>query len=188
MFIKKSKPDEGEFGYLKYQKKANILITLFFFALSFSVLVSAYILSGHTRNNVGTVFAAVMVLPACKSLTGLVILLPHKSASKNLYERINAMNTQTCVLYDMLMTSEEKSMYADAIAIDEEKVVMFVNEKGQDTGYIKKYFSKVSGAYELGVEIDVCTDEDDFISTVKSMGPVNENVENIAQTIKYFGF
>ena len=73
--------EKGEFGYLNYRKKLNLIKMIVSFAVVAAVLIIGFIVY-KTRANIFTVAAIVLVLPAAKMAVAYFVVLPHKPADK----------------------------------------------------------------------------------------------------------
>ena len=71
-----SKKEKGEFGYLKYKRSFNLLLTIIAFLIIAAVFVTGLIIF-KSRNNYMTLVATVLVLPGAKIAVSYFILLPH---------------------------------------------------------------------------------------------------------------
>ena len=60
-----SKKEKGEFGYLKYKRSFNLLLTIIAFLIIAAVFVTGLIIF-KSRNNYMTLVATVLVLPGAK--------------------------------------------------------------------------------------------------------------------------
>ena len=89
-----SKKEKGEFGYLKYKRSFNLLLTIIAFLIIAAVFVTGLIIF-KSRNNYMTLVATVLVLPGAKIAVSYFILLPHKVCDKELYTSVEAANTNT---------------------------------------------------------------------------------------------
>ena len=67
------KVQKGEFGYIRWQKKRRILVTLGLFLLPLAAFIAGVLVTG-TRNNLITVIAVVGCLPACRSMVGVIMM------------------------------------------------------------------------------------------------------------------
>lgn len=180
--------NKGEYGYIKKRKTIQIVYTIISFAIALSIFFVSYFVSGKNRNNVGTVLAIVMTLPACKSLVEVILIFPYKTIKKEIYDSIRNSNIDAVMLYDLVLTSNEKPMCVDAAAIGDNKVVMLVTDEKQDKKYIKTYFSKVMKSYQLGADVVVCDNVKSFTRMAASINEVTDNAVNIKDTILVFGF
>ena len=81
--------EKGEFGYLNYRKKLNLIKMIVSFAVVAAVLIIGFIVY-KTRANIFTVAAIVLVLPAAKMAVAYFVVLPHKPADNELKEKVES--------------------------------------------------------------------------------------------------
>ncbi len=102
---------KGDFGYLKAQKKKEIIKTVLFFLASFVIFGIGYLISGSEKN-ILTVAAVLGLLPASKSVVILIMFIkatPH-ACPQETYERTDEFIAKTGLpftVYDLYMTSEK---------------------------------------------------------------------------------
>lgn len=185
---KKRKPGKGDYGYVKYKKKSQIILTIVLFILSFAVLISAYFISGKTKVNIGTVLAVVMVLPACKALVGVILIFPHNTIQKRDYEKIKALDSKAIFIYDLVLTSDQKPMGVDCAAIGDDKVVMYSTWHKEENAYVQKYFQKVMESYGFNANVTVTDDLKKFMRIADSIEETTKEAKDIKDTILVFGF
>ncbi len=104
----KKKVQKGSYGYLAYQKKASLIWTILFFALSFAVYIMG-ILSTGSNKNLLTIVAVLGCLPACKSAVGTVMFFRASGCSREAWEKISVYDDSLTGLYDMYFTSYKKN-------------------------------------------------------------------------------
>ena len=85
--------EKGEFGYLNYRKKLNLIKMIVSFAVVAAVLIIGFIVY-KTRANIFTVAAIVLVLPAAKMAVAYFVVLPHKPADNELKEKVDEFNSR----------------------------------------------------------------------------------------------
>ncbi len=107
---------KGNRGYLKTQKKYEILRTLIYFALSLSLLFAG-ILATKSRLNLLTVAAVLGCLPACKSLVGMIMFLRYKGCSEESANIIEKHQNELQGLYDLVFTSYDKNFEVAHITV-----------------------------------------------------------------------
>lgn len=178
---------KGEYGYIKSKKTRQILTTAAIFLMAFTVFIVSYIVSGHTKKNVGTVLAIVTMLPACKALVGTILIFPYRTLEASIYDKIAGMDTGAILLYDLVLTSEQKPMWVSVAAVGDDRVYMYIDKK-QDRKFIEKYFQKVMNAYCLDAEVFVTDDIKKFMKMSASIKKVSDNATSIKDTILVFGF
>lgn len=99
---------KGKKDYINSQKKYEIIRTVLYFFISFSLFIAGYIAT-QKRENLLTVVAVVGCLPACKSLVNAIMFLRYKSCPKEASSMIEQHIGGLHGLYDMIFTSEKKT-------------------------------------------------------------------------------
>ena len=147
------KIEKGEWGYLNRQKKIHLLWLVGFILLGAAIFLIGYMFT-HTRANIFTVLAVLMVLPAAKRVVALVVLLPRRSVGVERYERVKEMTGGGTLLVDFVFTSTEKIMCLDFLVIKNGNVLGVAAAK-QDMEYLKKYLTdsvhKVDSSFHVRV-------------------------------------
>ena len=73
--------DKGEFGYIRNQKKINLIWLAAFILIGVAIFICGYLLT-KTRANIFTVIAVLMVLPAAKRVVALVVMMPRRGVER----------------------------------------------------------------------------------------------------------
>lgn len=128
---------KGEINYLHNQKKYELIRTALYFAVSLSLFLSGWQLTGN-RINLLTVVAVLGCLPASKSAVETIIFFrcPGCSAAAAL-EIAQHMGDLTGA-YDMAFTSYEKNYYVAHLAVKGNTVCGYT----EDAGFEEKAFYK----------------------------------------------
>ncbi len=126
-------------GYIANQKKVSVLWLLFFAAIGVGIFLIGYFLT-HTRANVFTVVAVLMVLPAAKRMVGLIVMMPRKSVEKERFDKMKEAVGEAVLYTDYVFTSTEKIMHLDFVVIKNGNVLGVIAPSKQDVSYLKKYF------------------------------------------------
>ena len=125
------KRDKGEFGYIKSQKIKRGLITLVMFAIPIIIFLTGLFIT-KTRLNMFTFVAIMGCIPAARAATGFIMMLMQKPASEALKEKIEQVNENVRILYDMTFTAYQKTVPVDAVAVSGTQVIgvkLFREEK-----------------------------------------------------------
>lgn len=112
----RKKITKGNYGYLKAQRKRQILQTALFFGISFLVFLTGFLTTG-TKNNLLTVVAILGCLPACKSLVESIMYCRTGGCSEEAYGRIRAYEKKLPILYDLYLTSYEKNFQVESLSL-----------------------------------------------------------------------
>lgn len=128
------KEKKGTPGYLDYKKKVEIIRTVIYFALVAAVFILGYTQT-HSRLNVMTIVAVLGCLPASKALVGVISRFPYSSIASIRAEEIKAKTGHITVIYDMIITSREKIMPVDCIALSGNTIFGYTNSEKVDLKY-----------------------------------------------------
>ena len=77
----KKKIKKGDYGYIHSEKIRRLLITAGLFLLPICAYIGGIIVT-DTKKNIITVIAMVGLLPACKSMVGLIMMMMQKSMKR----------------------------------------------------------------------------------------------------------
>ncbi len=141
---------KGTQDYLKRRKRLYLLLTILEFGVVLSLVVIGIITTGD-RLNVLTVVAILGCLPAAKMLVALLVTVPHQSLEEEKVSEFNQKAPKILRLYDLVITSKEKSMpiqalclynnticgYSSSEKIDPEKTAAYLKGFLESNGYTK---------------------------------------------------
>lgn len=128
---------KGTRGYIKTQKKYEILRTIIYFAISLSLLLAG-ILTTKSRLNLLTVVAVLGCLPACKSMVGMIMFLRYKGCSEENANVIEEHNKELDGLYDLVFTSYDKNFEVAHITVKGNTICGFTeNDKFDEQAFYK---------------------------------------------------
>ncbi|MCQ2495039.1 MAG: hypothetical protein MJ131_00440 [Lachnospiraceae bacterium] len=130
---------KGEFGYISFMKKLNLVISLVLFLFAGGIFVSGLFLF-ESKANICTIIGALFVIPAARYMTVWILFMPHKSVSTEQFEKTYGLMKGGNILYcDVLITSPEKAYFLPFIAITGDKVIALM--AGKDKLYkVQDYF------------------------------------------------
>lgn len=134
------KINKCEPGYISNQKKKNSLLLLMWVAIGIAIFIGGYMFL-HTRANIFTVLAVLMVLPGAKRIVALVVFLKKKGVTNEQFEAVSN-KTRGLVLTDYVFTSTERVMHLDFVVIENDYVYAKMSDTTkQDVEHMKKYFT-----------------------------------------------
>ncbi|MCM1038946.1 MAG: hypothetical protein NC314_08915 [Roseburia sp.] len=102
------KVPKGNYGYIEYQKKASVIRTVIFFALSLAIYGIGIYSTGSNKNLL-TVVAVLGLLPSCKSAVNAIMFLRASGCSGGAKEKISDYDDKLTGFYDMYFTSYQKN-------------------------------------------------------------------------------
>lgn len=121
---KKKRLQKGEYGYLKRQKKIEIIRTIIYFAISFSILALG-IYSTKTKANLLTLVAILGMLPASKSAVSMVIYLKAPDYDETVYQELKEKLGGVSAVFGMYLTSYQKNFALSCVAIRGNNLIAF---------------------------------------------------------------
>lgn len=151
---KDMKVQKGDFGYIQWQKKQRILVTLELFFIPLVAFVIGVLVTG-TRNNLITVIAVVGCLPACRSLVGVIVMWMQKPMEEELYQEIRQHQKELTMAYELVVTTYEKNAFLDAVAICGNKVAAYSSRMKESPEYIEQHIRKIlkQNGYKTEVKV-----------------------------------
>ena len=136
------KRDKGEFGYIKSQKIKRGLITLVMFAIPIIIFLTGLFIT-KTRLNMFTFVAIMGCIPAARAATGFIMMLMQKPASEALKEKIEQVNENVRILYDMTFTAYQKTVPVDAVAVSGTQVIGYVSSEKADLSFGEEHIREI---------------------------------------------
>lgn len=136
------KIEKGNPGYLKAQRKIEIIKVSIAFALVIAIFVAGYVTT-KTRLNLMTVVAILGCLPASKILVGVITRWPYRSIDASVAQEIQSHTQHLVVAYDMVVTSESKIMPIDSIVIYGNTVCGYTHSEKVDLNYAAKHIKSI---------------------------------------------
>ena len=182
--LKLQKKEQGEFGHLDYRKKLNLTIMLAAFFVVILVFVIGLIVN-HNRNNIFTVAAIVLVLPAAKFAVAYFVLLPHKSATQQLYETVekNAAKLGRC--YDCIFSNKKSPIGTLAVVVTDSAVCALTNEEKADTKLFETSLKAFMENDKLHVTVTLYKDEKAFLNRIKNLSANFNDSEETQKKIQW---
>lgn len=106
---------KGEWGYIDYQRKRVMLITLVLYVCAIGMYLLGY-LTLHTNKSIWSVLAILAVLPASKSMVNLIMFLRFRSLDKEDYLKYADAVRDAPAIYEAPFTTYEKTFYIESLA------------------------------------------------------------------------
>lgn len=165
---------KGTPGYLNYKKKVEILRTVLYFGIVIAIFLLGYFQTG-TRLNLLTVVAILGCLPSAKALVGVITRFPHRSIDIRTAEEIREKTSHLTVCYDLIITSEEKIMPVDCIAISGHNLYGYTHSGKVDVKYLGEHIQKMLSANQLtGIKVIILNEYRPFLSRVEGLDHIAE--------------
>ena len=176
--------EKGEFGYLNYRKKLNLIKMIVSFAVVAAVLIIGFIVY-KTRANIFTVAAIVLVLPAAKMAVAYFVVLPHKPADNELESKSGSLG----VYYDLIFSNSKKPIGTQAVVVSDAAVIALTNENNADKKLFETSLKDFMANDSRNVNVTLYNDEKSFLSRVSTLAlskddsTPNMNIEKNAHSL-----
>lgn len=167
--LKIKKVKKGRPGYLEYKLKVEILRTVLYFGIVAALFWLGYSQT-HSNKNLLTVVAVVGCLPASKALVGVITRLPHRSVERKIVKEIRARSTSLTMIYDLVLTSKEKIMPMECVAISGDKILGYAPSNKVDTAYAAEFMQEILSQNQCpAASIQIIRPYKDFLSRLEKM-------------------
>lgn len=168
---------KGTFGYIRKQTIFEIIKTIILFAMAIGIFLIGY-LTLNTKKSLWSVFAVLALLPASKSLVGVIMLARFRSLSPKQYETFRSAAGGLPTIYENIITTTSKAYYVPVICCIAATVTAYTTADSSETDLIKDHIESVLKTGGHNAVVKVFVHEDDFILRIKQMA---ENMPNAAK-------
>ena len=177
----------GTFGYIRKQRRFEIIKTVVLFAMAFGIFFIG-LATLHTRKSLWSVFAVLALLPACKSLVGVIMFARFSSLDAEDHKRYTEASGKLLSLYENVITTKEKAYYIPVICIREGNVIAYRKNNGNDNKALKDHMESVLSAAGHKATFFIFDNERSFLERASQMSReytgTSSREEQIAATIK----
>lgn len=163
---------KGEAGYIRTRKFHLTTEIIFSFAIVIGLVVTGYIQT-KTRLNWLTLIAVLGCLPACRMLVNLIMLIPHHSVNESKELEISGHTEYLTVLYDLIITSERRSMPITALVISGSTICGYAPDKKVDVAYAARHIKAILKQNQIEkVTVKVFHDYVAFLSRAEGLNSI----------------
>lgn len=146
---------KGQYGYLAWGRQFSMLRTVLYFSLSAAIFIMGWISTGN-KMNLLTIVAVLGVLPASKSAVNMVMYFRNRGCSAAAYEQITAKEGGLTVLYDLAMTTYDKTYKIASLSLQGHTICGYTEDPDCDENAAQKHIEnslKMDGHKEYTVKI-----------------------------------
>lgn len=163
-----------EKDYLAKKKKKYLIGTIIGLIIMFSVFGIGYFLN-KTRNNIFTVVAAVLVLPAAQFMTLLFALLKFKDPNIETSNKLERISGNYNLFHSVLVPDQTTIIYFDHILVTGTKIYCIIDNVA-DLAKMQEIFNKKIKAKGIPLKTIVYVEE----SKAEEMGNLIKKIETNA--------
>ncbi len=181
---------KGTYGYIKKQRTFEIIKTIILYAMAFGIFFIGYITLG-TKKSLWSVFAVLALLPACKSLVGVIMLARFSSLTKDVYDRYKNAAGKISSLYENILTTNEKTYYIPFICCGGGSLMLLAKGYNEDEKKLKAHMSDVLNTAGHKATVKLFFDEEDMFVRLSEIndkysaddGSVNDRILNTIKAV-----
>ncbi len=153
---------KGTYGYIRKQLIFEIVKTVILYAMAFGIFLIG-LLTLHTRKSLWSVFAVLALLPACKSLVGVIMLARFRSLSAEDHERYIGYTKDIPTLFENILTTGEKAYFVPVLSVMAGNVIACVKNK-DDVKKVREHLESVMKTGGHKVSVMIFDDEKAFLN------------------------
>lgn len=170
----KNKKKKGEYGYRNYHRRVQLGMILFGAAMIFVQLGARNFTDNQAAKNVLTVMAILSVLPTANVASPLLASWKYRTPSKEFREKHRELDENMAILYDLILTSKEQIIPADAAAIHPKGVFIYCPSAKTDEKKAEKYLNDMFRSHKLDPHVKIIKDENSYFRRLKGLKPASE--------------
>lgn len=170
----KNKKEKGQYGYRTYHKKIQLLKVAFGAVMILVQLGARNLTDNDAAKNVLTIMAILSVLPTANVASPLLAAWKYRTPSLDFYQRVSKMESAGVILYDLIITSKEQIIPADAVMVHPQGVFVYCTSGKADGKKAEKYLNTMFTSHRLDPNAKVIKDETAFLKRLESLKPSSE--------------
>lgn len=174
--------EKGMYGYVDYRKQKQLFKTLGEFLAVSLIFLTGYLICG-TKNNICTVAAILLVLPASRCLISYIMFSRAKTPDREQYDRLTKMTAGFPLLSDCLMSCRDRNIYVSFAVVTDTAVYCYSENTSFDRDFFESGLAEFIGSCGDTVSVKLFTDFEQFLKRVLSLHPA-ENKEKKVERIK----
>ncbi len=160
---------KGSTGYLTARKRREALKTVVVFVLVAVVFATGYIMT-KTRLNLASIAAAIMCLPGCRFLVGLIVLLPYRTFPSEKCASWTKDHPKLMLLFDYVFSSEKKLYHSECLAVSKHTICGLCADGRTDVKETEDYLKKhLAANRKKEWTVKIYGSEEDFLSRIAAM-------------------
>lgn len=156
---------KGTKGYIRKQLTFEIIKTVIMFAMAFGIFLIGYLTLG-TKRSLWSVFAVLALLPASKSLVGVIMLARFKSLSDDEYSLFSGKVGSLPVLYENILTTTGRTFFVPVLCCISSDLIAYTQN---DADQVKAHLDSVMAKAGHKVSVKVFTDKQAFCKRAEVM-------------------
>ncbi len=168
------KKHKGEYGSRNQGRNIRLGITLLLAAAIIAQLVARRFTDDTAAKNILTVMAILTVLPMANMASPLLASWNYRTPDAAFYEKIRPYEAKTRILYDLVLTTKEQVIAADAAIVHPIGVFLYVPQAKLDGAKAEKGLNALFSANRLDANVKIIRDEKSFLRRLDIIKPADQ--------------
>ena len=168
---------KGDFGYIKAQKKVEIIRTSVLLALPIALYIMGFLTTGSNKNLL-TFVAVLGSLPFARAFINLLLFFrAGVCCSEDTYKKIVG-NGVECTYYDLYYTSYKENFKVAALLIKKGCLIVYTESTDVNVEHFENHLKEImKNCGGENYTVKVFTDVDKFIDRAKELNALTDNSE-----------
>lgn len=166
--------EKGEYGSRDHSRRVRLAITAALAAAVFTQASARFLTDSQAAKNILTVMAILTVLPMANMASPLLASWKYRTPGRDFYEKIHPWEEKTVILYDLVLTTKEQVIPADAAAVHPRGIFLYAPDTKLDLQKAEKGLQALFSANRLDIKIRLIRDESAFLKRLESLKPADE--------------
>ena len=175
-----------EYGRIRSEKRRLFIGVLSMIAIGVAIFVLGLFLNKFEKRNIFTVVAVLFVLPMARYLATLLIMLPHKTPERALYEQVKTVIPRGSILLsDYLFTSSERAMGVSFLVLTGHELIGLVERDKEKTDKITVFLSGELKKREIPGKVVLYEDANRFTDALKRIPEATRKEEEMKELLEF---
>jgi hypothetical protein len=159
---------KGNYRYIDSNKKISTIKACSGLGIILIVFIMGIIIT-KTRLNWFTFSSVLCALPVGKMVVNMIMTISHKSMPIDLYNKIQAKEEDITIIYDLVITSNEKVMQIDSVAIKSNTLCAYTTEDKLNEENTTKYIKDILANNGCNVSVKLFKTIDAYLVRLDEM-------------------
>lgn len=172
------KVKKGDYGYIKFSAKKEVIKTLFMIILCIAIYELG-IYSTGSNSNLLTYVAVLGCLPMAKFCVNAIMFLKAKGCSKELKDELEQKNLSP-LYYDLFFTAFKKNYQVSALEYKKKNLIMISEDSNISVEEGEQHIKELLGnAGYKDLTVKIYTDKDKFIERLTELNSLPEEEKDL---------
>ncbi len=153
---------KGTYGYIRKQLIFEMVKTVILYAMAFGIFFIGYF-SLHTKKSLWSVLAVLALLPACRSLVGVIMLARFRSLKPSEYETYSSAVLNIPVLYENIFTTKDCAYYVPVMVFAAGTLTAYCNYDNAKCASLKEHLENVTKSAGHKVNVKIFENKEAFL-------------------------